>query len=90
MGSKAAKRQPVKPITMKPSTAAQHLDVHYDTLIKMVARDVFTAIRAQGRGRGKRVFLYTDEIELYATTRDEMAVRNLRAEKGRLPKERSR
>ena len=89
MGRTAKAPQP-KPITIKLRIAAEYLDIAYDTLWKMVAREVFTTIRAQGRGPGKRVYVYADEIELYATTRDEMAVRNLRAEKGRLPKERGR
>lgn len=83
------KREPVKPITIKLRTAAEYLDLAYDTMGKLLARDVFTAIRAQGYGRGKRVYVHADEIELYARTRDELAVRNLRAEKGRLPKSRA-
>ncbi len=80
------KRQPVRPITIKLRTAAEILDLAYDTMGKLVARDVFTAIRANGYGRGKRVYLHADEVELFAHTRDEVAVRNLRSQLGRLPK----
>jgi hypothetical protein len=78
------KREPVKPITIKLRTAAEYLDLNYDTIGKLVARDVFTAIRAQGYGRGKRVYLHADEVELFAQTRDELAVRGLRVRMGRL------
>ncbi len=84
------KREPVKPITIKLRTAAEYLDLNYDTMGKLVARGVFTPIRAQGYGRGKRVYVHADEVELFALTRDELAVRNFRAEKGRLSKVRAK
>jgi hypothetical protein len=75
---------------VKLRTAATFLDLAYDTMGKLLARDVFTAIRAQGYGRGKRVYVFVDELEVYATTRDELAVRDLRSRLGRLPKVRIR
>ena len=75
-----------KPITLPVRSAADQLVMPYHSITKMLAREVFSTVRPQGQGRGKRVYLFADEVEVYATTRDEMAVRNLRAQKGRLPK----
>lgn len=75
-----------KPITLPVRSAADQLVMPYHSITKMLAREVFTTVRPQGHGRGKRVYLFADEVELYATTRDELAVRDLRARKGRLPK----
>lgn len=70
------------------------LSLHYDTLHDLITRGVFTIIAPNGRGMGKRIFLHTDEVEKYAVTGDELAVRNLRIEQGRLepeqPKRRGR
>ncbi len=81
----AKKPRDAKPLSITPATAARMLDMHYDTFRKkLMAADVFTVLRPDGRGIGKRCFVMTDEVELYGETRDELAVRNLRAEKGRL------
>lgn len=76
----------VHTISVGMPTAARMLDLHYDTVHEMVSRDVFTVLAPNGRGAGKRVYLFTDEIERYGETRDELAVRALRVEKGRLKK----
>lgn len=79
------KARDAKPVSVTPMTAARMLDMHYDTFRKsFMAADVFTVLRPKGRGVGKRCYIPTDEVELYGNTRDELAVRNLRAEKGRL------
>lgn len=83
-----AKPEPVKPITIKLSTAARFLDLAYDHFAKMVARDEFTAVRPRGRGPGRRAFVYADEIELFSTTRDIQVVLAFRKERGRLPAKR--
>lgn len=85
------KERDARPVSVTPATAARMLDIHYDTLRKgLMDRDVFTLLRPHGRGAGKRVYIPTDEIEVYGLTRDELAVRDLRASKGRLPKTRGR
>lgn len=85
------KAAPGKPVSVTPMTAARMLDMHYDTFRKQfMGRGVFTVLRPKGRGIGKRCYVMTDEVQLYGETRDELAVRNLRAEKGRLPKARAK
>lgn len=74
----------VKPIRVPPRAAATMLSLHYDTVHDLITRGVFTVIAPNGRGMGKRIYLHTDEVERYAVTGDELAVRQLRIEKGRL------
>lgn len=73
------KPQDVRPVSVSPSTAARMLDLHYDTVRDMIHRGVFTVLAPEGRGKGKRIYLPTAEVELYGSTRDEQAVRDFRA-----------
>lgn len=77
----------VERISVTISTAAAMLDLHYQTIRKLMREGVFTTIATpKGRGRGKRVYVFVDEIKCYGETRDPAAVLELRARKGRLPK----
>jgi len=80
----------VERVRVTPATAARMLDVHYETVRDLITKRVFTVIAPNGRGPGKRYFLLADEVQVYGETGDELAVRELRAQKGRLPDERSR
>lgn len=71
------------PLRLTPAQAAQKLNIHYETLRSVMTREVFTVIAPRGRGVGKRVFLYPDEVEVYATG-GEHALRDHRVRKGRL------
>jgi len=55
-------------------------------LLDISCRDVFTQIYTdeEGRGRGKRVYYIVDEIEMYALTGSEWAVKAYRKKRGRL------
>lgn len=68
----------LKPLSVTPVVAARMLGIHYETIRDLLARDVFTVLAPKGRGVGKRVFIPTDEVELYARTRDEAAVQQFR------------
>lgn len=57
------------------------LDLSYDKVLDLIERDVFAVLAPYGRGRGKDLFVFTDEVELYGRTRNEQAVRDLRAQK---------
>src|SRR5690348_4385373 len=76
----------VKPIRVPPRVAAKMLSVHYDTLHDLITKGLFTVIAPHGRGMGKRIYLMTDEVEKFAVTGSELAVRELRLQKGRLKK----
>lgn len=74
----------VAPLRVTPRMAAQMLCVHYETVRQLITRGVFTIVAPNGRGPGKRYFLLADEVTRYGETGDELAVRDLRARKGRL------
>ncbi len=76
----------VTPIRVTPSMAATMLSLHHDTVYELIATGIFTVIAPNGRGSAKRIFLFTDEVTRYAETGDPLAVRTLRADKGRLKK----
>jgi hypothetical protein len=65
------------------ATAAAMLDVHYETLRDVVSRGVFSIIAPKGRGLGKRIYLYPDEVAAYVGV-DELAVRSVRQRMGRI------
>jgi hypothetical protein len=81
----AGTRESPKPVSVKGFTAARMLDIHYDTLAKLIDEGVFTVISPDGRGRGKRLFLLVDEIEVYGRTRSAEAVREFRQSKEATP-----
>lgn len=74
----------IEPVSVTQQTAANALDMHYETFRDLVTRGVFTAIRPDGKGRGKRVFVMWDEVKVYGETRSEDDVRDLRFKKKRL------
>jgi hypothetical protein len=92
----AAKRPPKKkqtahrvadaigqPIALSIAKSAVRIGVSYSTIYKAVAKDVFTVIAPLGRGEGKPVSLYVDEVDAFLHGRDE-AVIALRIKLGRL------
>jgi hypothetical protein len=64
-------------------TAAARLNIGISSLRKKISRGYFTIIAPEGRGVGKDIFLYPDEVELMVTG-DELALRAFRRKKGRL------
>lgn len=57
------------------------LDLSYDKVLDLIDRGVFTVLAPYGRGRGKDLFILTDEVELYGKTRSEQAIHDLRSQK---------
>lgn len=76
-----------KPVRIRYADALGVLQVSRPTLDRLVRRDLFTVIAPGGRGRGKRIYLLPDELEVYGT-RGEDALRAYRAEMGRATKRR--
>jgi hypothetical protein len=71
-------------IRLNPRTAALALDIDVLNVRKLVAEGVFTPLRPDGKGPGKRLWLYADEVRVYATEgRD--GVLSYRRLNGRLP-----
>jgi len=68
----------IKPVRLAPKAAAEVLSIHHETLRELIARGVFTVICPRGRGVGKRIYLLTEEVEIYGT-RGEEALREHRA-----------
>ncbi len=65
--------------TIPYAQAMQLLSVSRSTLDRMCDRELFTVVASQGvRGRGKRLWLWADEVVLFAERRDALAVRDLR------------
>lgn len=81
--------EPIVPVSVSLKTASRMLDVAYDTVSDLVKRGVFTALAPKGRGRGKRVFIPTAEVELYGATRDEKAVKEFRKSKAKAQHQRA-
>ena len=42
------------------------LSIHYETVRKLITRGVFTAIRPNGKGIGKRIYVLPEEVAAYA------------------------
>jgi hypothetical protein len=77
----------VKPLLATPATVAHLLACSYDAALLLINSDVFTAKRPHGRGRGMRVRVMYDEVEVYALApsgSEELAVRDYRIKHGRL------
>jgi hypothetical protein len=55
-------KESITPIRITPPMAAKMLSIHTDTLRELIATNLFTIIAPNGRGRGKRIFLFTDEV----------------------------
>ena len=89
LSGKGLRREPLGKTIPLPE-AIRALRLSRSSLDRLLAREVFTAIRPQGKGRGGRIYLFIDEVELFAETREADAVRELRARKRRLPKRRER
>ncbi len=66
-----------KVVRVPPKTAARMLSLALASFNDLMSRDLFTVIAPRGRGRGKRLYLLTEEIEIYGT-RGEDALRNFR------------
>jgi len=47
--------------------AARRLGMGSSTMQRLCARGVFTVIRPDGKGRGKRAYVFTDEVDAYLT-----------------------
>ena len=56
----------VKPIRMKPRSAAAYLDVSYNTVLDLVHRGILTPIENGKRGHARRIHLLTEELDVYA------------------------
>lgn len=80
----------VRPLLIKPADAAVRLNLAYDEVLRTVAREVFTVVAPHGRGKGKPVWLYADEVDKFGVGTDgrgrdrELAVRALRIETKRM------
>jgi hypothetical protein len=66
------------PIRISLANAARLIGEDPSTLRRRVARGVFSVIRPNGKGLGRRTFLRFDEVKVFAETADEDAVRRLR------------
>lgn len=75
--------------TVAYPTAMALLDISRTTLDRLCDREVFTVVRPRGKGRGLPVFLWADEVDVYASTRDELAVRALRVKMRRVKRQRT-
>jgi hypothetical protein len=74
---------PVRPLRLTPKDAAVLLSLHLDTVYELIARELFTVLAPKGRGRGARLFLLPDEVEVYGL-QGELALQDYRIRKGRL------
>jgi hypothetical protein len=74
---------PVKPLRLTPKDAAVLLSLHLETVYELIARELFTVLAPKGRGRGARLFLLPDEVEIYGL-QGEFALQDYRIRKGRL------
>lgn len=54
-------------IRMRAREAAAFLGLDRMYVYQLVADGVFTALRPSGKGPGQRLWLYTDEVKLFAT-----------------------
>jgi hypothetical protein len=76
----------VEPMRFSTKRAAVALDLDVAYVRQLVADGVFTPLRPNGKGPGKRLYLYADEVQLYVDAgRDE--VLSYRKTQGRLPDE---
>lgn len=73
-------KPPIEPKTVPFREAMERTRLSRSTLDGMIDRGVFTILAPQGRGIGKRLYFRTDELNVYAETRDEEAVRKFREE----------
>jgi hypothetical protein len=74
---------PVRPLRLTPKDAATELRLHVETIYELIARELFTVLAPRGRGRGARLFLLPDEVEVYGL-QGELALQDYRIRKGRL------
>jgi hypothetical protein len=83
-GDAIARGEPVaKPLRLKLRSAAALLDVSVNYLrIKLLRQGLFTEVRPYGYGRGRPVYLLTEEVEAYATG-GLQGLRGVQAEKKR-------
>jgi hypothetical protein len=75
-------RHGLKPVRMKPRTAAKHLDIGYDSMLDLIHRGLFTVFDNGKRGRERRIHVPTEEVEIYGAKGEE-ALREHRAKKKR-------
>ncbi len=79
-----AKTKP-EPVRVSGADAAQLLGISRSWLHKLMGQGVFTVVaHKDGRGRGRRVFLMKDELDIYAVSSDADKVREYRFDTGRL------
>lgn len=76
------KSETLTPLRVRPRQAAVLLGMEWNTVRKLILADVFTAIRPDGSGRGKKVYLLYAEVQAFATGGRE-AVAKMRAQKAR-------
>lgn len=62
----AKQEQDVKPLRVKPRTAAKMLDLEHQTVRLLMMQGVFTVIRPDGGGPGSKTYLVTAEVEAFA------------------------
>jgi hypothetical protein len=59
-------KTPLPPFRHTIRRAAEMLSISPKTLYQEVSAEMFTVIAPDGRGMGKRIYLYHDEVEVFA------------------------
>lgn len=73
----------IQPLRVKGSEAMAMLNVSRATLGRLLSRGLFTVFYPNGaRGRGKRIYLLTEEVRIYAEQGEDALVRHREKQKG--------
>ena len=84
--SKTKQPPAIQPVRLRIKDAQTILSCGRTLLWRLGADNVFTVVRPDGFGIGRRAYFLADEVRLYAETGDAEAVRAYRRQKGRLKK----
>lgn len=76
----------LQPLRMGLGNAAELLNISIDGVRKLIDAKVLTPILPNGRGRGKRMYVYPGEVEVFATEGLEGVVDYRRKQAKRKPK----
>lgn len=76
-------RKPRDPLRISVTSACEILDLAPSAVRGLIHDGTFTTIAPHGRGRGKRLYLFPDEVRVYATEGRE-GVLTYRRQQGRL------
>lgn len=76
----------LKPVSIRLPSALKFLDMARTPFGLLVQEEVFTVISPKGRGRGRPLYFFVDELEVFASTRNPDRVREFRAKNGRAKK----